>query len=427
MTSNKSIIAILLAGLFARLFFAFSWHGLLWDSGVYLGMGKYLFSLGTAGLWEHIRPPLVPLILGLLWKLSLDPLLFGRLTSIAFMIGAAYLTYRLGEHWFSQRAGLIAAILVGFSPIFFYLSFHQYTEIPSMFFALLALFLFTQHKHFWSGIAIGLAFLAKFPAGIFLAAVGLALLYSKNWRGLLLTGAGFALSTAPYFLFNTLFFGTPWGPLLAAQDTISRALGCNVLRYQPWWKYGNWLILSENILYLFALPGLAFKKWNRSHVLFWVSLLLPILYLLQLHCRDYRYLTLFLPFVAMLAGQGIIWLYDSLRAPKKHFWLVLITVFLASLTMCLIFLDNKNQEPHPITQEYHTWLSGKEFDGEIWISNPLVAAHTDARLHKIYYPIYDEDVSRDFFDYFSEHNSTISVVMLDNCGGGIICAPDDDF
>ena len=79
---NKELAVILAAALMSRLYFLFYYNGLLWDSSVYAGMGKFIFSLGKAGLWEHIRPVLLPFFLGIFWKLNLDAIFFGQILEI---------------------------------------------------------------------------------------------------------------------------------------------------------------------------------------------------------------------------------------------------------------------------------------------------------------------------------------------------------
>lgn len=427
------IFLILLLAILIRLFFAFSWHEIWWDSGVYIGMGKTIFSAGENGLYEHIRPPLMPIVLGTFWSLGLDFALFGRLFEIALMVGIVYLTYLLSKEWFSEKTALIASLIIAVSPIFYYLSFHQYTEIPSTFFALLALFLLLKKKYALCGISIGLCFLSKFPAGIILIPVGIFLLYKKEWKEGFAVLLGFSLLAIPYLLTNWYFFSSPLEPLIAAQDAINRALGCNVIRAQPWWQYFNWLINSETILHIFSFAGLfaLITKWNKKYVLFSLCLSIPLFYFLPLQCRDYRYLTLFLPFIAMLTALGIMYIFEKLineknKNSKKIFYLLLIILCAFMLqTSIRFYLGNEPMAPIQSEQTYFEYPSKIFTHKEIWTSNPIHAAYTDAKLHKIYYPIYDQGLALDFYDYLRQNPDKIGAVMLDNCGGGIICPPND--
>lgn len=425
-TFSTAFLIILFLALVLRLIFAFGFHEIWWDSGVYIGMGKTIFSGGESGLYEHIRPPLVPLVLGSFWSLGLDPALFGRLFEIALMLGIVALTYLLAKEWFNEKIALLSSLIIAVSPIFFYLSFHQYTEIPSAFFALLALFFLVKKQYIWSGISVGLCFLSKFPAGIMLVVIGLFLLIHKQWKEGLLVGVGFSLPVIPYLISNWIYFGNPIGPLLAAQDAINRALGCNVIRAQPWWQYFNWLIFSETKLHLFSLVGgfVLVKNWNKKWTLFTLCLIVPFAYFLPLSCRDYRYLTLFLPFFAMLTSLGIVYLFEKITKKQKWFYVLLLVLFVwMAHTTWLFYHANERTSYNPAEEQYFNYDFAT--DKEIWTSNPIHAAYADLKLHKLYYPIYDEGLAGDFYDYLQQNPDKIGAVALDNCGGGIICPPND--
>jgi 4-amino-4-deoxy-L-arabinose transferase-like glycosyltransferase len=429
MKRNYPLLIILALALIIRLIFAFGWHEVWWDSGVYIGMGKYLFSAGESGLWEHIRPPFVPIILGLFWKIGLDPVLFGRLFEIILMLGVVWLTYQLALHWWDEKVAIIASLIIALSPIFYYLSFHQYTEIPHAFFALLALWLFTKEKYYWAGFSVGLAYISKFTAGIFIVVLLAALAIYKKRKEMLSTIVGFSTILAPFTLYSWIAYGGPFAVFFVAQNAIDSVLGCNVLRYKPWWYYGWWLVFSETKLHFFGIIGIyaLWKRWKKEHMLYLLSLLLPAAYLIKIHCHDYRYLTLALPFAAMLTALGILWLYDLFKHKEKWAFAVLAVILGIWMlhTSIVYYYGNELQQPDIVAERYLGYLEGKQFAGEIWTANPIVAAHTDHKLEKIYYPVYGTNVSGTFNDYLMSYSDKISVVLLDNCGGGIICPPDD--
>lgn len=429
MKKNYSLLAILALALVIRLIFAFGWHEIWWDSGVYIGMGKYIYSQGQSGLWEHIRPPLVPIVLGFLWKTGLDPVLFGRLFEIILMLGIVWLTYQLAKFWWDGKTAIITALIIALSPIFYHLSFHQYTEIPSAFLVLLALWLFVKQKHAWAGATTGLAFLAKFPAGIFIIILVILLGLEKKWKSIAKIAAGFSLVILPYFIWSWIVYGSLFATLQAAQETISKALGCNVLRYKPWWQYAWWLVFTETKLHFMALVGILalWKKWRKEHLLFLLALTIPAIYFMQLNCRDYRYLTLFLPFIAMLTALGVVWAYEKLKIRKKYVFGILMIVLSAWMlyTSIQYYYGNEPQQPDQVAEKYFGYLQDG-IQGEIWTANPIIAAYTDQKIEKMYYPIYGAETSKDFTDYVSTNHGKIGAILLDNCGGGIICPPDEE-
>ena len=124
----KGIFLILFFSLALKIIFLLAYkYEVWWDSGVYIGMGKWIFSLGLKGLWEHIRPIVWPIVLGLFWKLGLDPVAIGRILMIFLSSALIYFTYILGKKFFNAKVALIAASLIAFSPIILFLSLHHYT------------------------------------------------------------------------------------------------------------------------------------------------------------------------------------------------------------------------------------------------------------------------------------------------------------
>ena len=73
-----------------------------WDSAVYAGMGKYIFSDGQFGLWEPIRPLTLPIILGFFWKIGLNPLIAGEIFILLISVGVIILTYILSNNLFDS-------------------------------------------------------------------------------------------------------------------------------------------------------------------------------------------------------------------------------------------------------------------------------------------------------------------------------------
>ena len=116
MKDNQEIL--LLLGLFVAANVLMFSTNIYWDSAVYVGMGKYIYSLGESGLWEASRPLAWPLMLGGLWKVGLNPLIFGKILGIMFHLGIVYMTFLIGKKIFSKDIALLGAFFVGTMPIF---------------------------------------------------------------------------------------------------------------------------------------------------------------------------------------------------------------------------------------------------------------------------------------------------------------------
>jgi 4-amino-4-deoxy-L-arabinose transferase-like glycosyltransferase len=428
---HRLFCSVLLVAVLARLVYLFDWHEIWWDSGVYFGMAKYLWSAGKAGLWEGIRPILWPLVLGAGWLLKLNIVWFARILEFILSLVSIVLVYQIARRIFSQRAAVISSIIWSFSSIVFYLGFHEYTEIPEVTLVLAAVLAFSNEKWLLSGIFAGLAFLTKFPAGIFLVALALCLVSQKKWKKIILLGAGFAIPAVPFLIFNYAMYGSMLKPLIDAHKSILEVVGCNILRFNPWYQYFAW-IFFDNVLNVFAVVGIAAaaRNWKKQYLLPILAIALPLAYLMQLHCRDNRYLVSFLPFVVIFSGYGISllveWLENKKQFAKYSFSAVIAVVLAVSVLHAVIFYShNELRYPDPASERYFKWLSERPVQGEIWSANPIVAAYTDQKVSKIYYPVYGQETAADFNKYLQKNSMWIGAVLLDNCGGGLVCSPDD--
>jgi 4-amino-4-deoxy-L-arabinose transferase-like glycosyltransferase len=429
--SHRIFYSVLAMAAIARLIFLFDFHEIWWDSGVYLGMAKYIWSGGTAGLWEHIRPVLWPLVIGAGWWLNLNAVFFARALEFALALVSILLVYALGRAWFSQRAALFASAAWSFSAISFYLSFHEYTELPAATFALAALLAFSRGRLFWAGLLASVAFLLKFPAGIFLLVLAACLLAQRRWKECIPLSIGFAIPAALFLVFNQFMYGSALKPLVDAQVAIANVLGCNVLRFKPWYQYFGWIVF-DNALNLFALVGIGAVglRWNRRFLPPALAFAIPLLYFMQMHCREYRYLVIFLPFAVLFTGHGLalaVGALERLKPLRRHAWpcALLAVVLVSAFTGLLFYYNNEPRVPDLAAERYFRWLDGRDAYCEVWSANPVVSVYTDEPIRKVYYPIYESGKAVDFNSYLRANKDQISYVFLDNCGGGIICPPGD--
>jgi len=158
---------------------------LFWDESVYIGMGKFIFSSGSSGLWEPIRPLFLPLIAGTFWATGLDPIIYGRFLAAILSVGSIFITFLIAKKIFGKTEAIISVALLATAPLFFGFASFFLTDISSTFFALLALYLFISYpesqKHlFFSGMFLGIAFLTRFPQIIVLMSVLLFLVFENR-------------------------------------------------------------------------------------------------------------------------------------------------------------------------------------------------------------------------------------------------------
>src|SRR3989338_8396224 len=151
MIHQKSWIALLFMFLFfSSLYGVFLFtrhHDIHWDEAVYISMGKYLYSSGSQGLFESIRPLGLPLILGFLWKIGAGTVFVYETLIFLFALGVLFLVFLLGTNIFSEEVGIFACFVLVLTPLFFHSSITIMAEIPAVFFILFSILLFVQGKH----------------------------------------------------------------------------------------------------------------------------------------------------------------------------------------------------------------------------------------------------------------------------------------
>ncbi len=423
---NKLFFLIFALAIAARIILMHGSQMLWWDSGVYAGMAKFLFSGGAAGLWEPIRPVLLPVLLGALWKAGFGILVSALFINIVLSAASIILVFLIAREAFGKQAALFASAIFSFSSVFFFMAFHAYSEILTMFCILAGAFAFMRQKHMLAGFFIGLAFLAKFPSGIFAAVFILLLVFSRQLKNAAYFGAGFSIAAAPFFAANYFAYGNPIFPLSAAQDAISKVLGCNYLWFKPWHWYFKFLILEENFLHLFSALGLWLAVKNRKTCRHGMAILLctliPFAYFLQMHCRDFRYLIAVVPFIAMLSGYAI----SSLIKKKENFAPLLAIILVVSAVQAIgFYYENRTFDMQGMQNSFLSFAQSHDASGELWSSNPLMAFYTDSKISKIYYPVFNAWQAGNFYSYVLANSSRISYVFMDSCAGGIICPESD--
>lgn len=407
----KAIFWVLLASLVLHIVFLFRQYSIWWDASVYLGMGHYIFSLGQFGIWEPIRPLVWPILLGSFWKIGLNDILFGKLLTIAFSLGIVYLTYLIGKHEFGEEEGLIASIIIALTPVFFFFSYRLYTEIPSLFFAMLAIHFYLKKKPYLAGAFSALAFLTKFPQGIVFAV--LVILSIRKMRDVFRMGISFTSVVIPYLIANYLMYGNPIILFKWADEIVKQA---GVWLFSAPWYYYIPKILGENILYVFAVLGIILAIRKKRFIIPSFAILFLAYFSMHVH-KEIRFAIVFLPYLAILSAEGM----------KKVFsqkWFVAVI----SLVCLFIFFTNVPTEnfPSTVSHNYLTYLEGeRSIGGKILTMHPTVNLYALKSVEPMYYPVFNADLAQKWISYINEHEKEVGFVLMDSCEGGMLCPPDD--
>src|SRR3989344_2899556 len=181
---KRPLRAVFLFSLLLRLVYLLFNFQLWWDSHVYIGMGKYIFSSGELGFWESFRPVIHPFFLGLFWKAGFNIIILGKILDVVLSLMVIYFTYKIAETVFSRKVAVISSLILSLMPVFVILTGLILSEPLALTLGLGGIYVFITAKRAISlipaGIILGLAFLTKFPLGIFFGSTLLILFLRKN-------------------------------------------------------------------------------------------------------------------------------------------------------------------------------------------------------------------------------------------------------
>lgn len=140
---NLILIAVLIFGLIIRLKYLTINQAVWFDEADYLSAAKN-WAFGVPFQLHYVRPPLLPFIWTIFYKLGAGELTF-RIILLLFSLAGMWLTYLIGKMMFNKYVGLIAVTLTSFHYINLFYTSRLLSDIPS-----LTLWLFTVY-FFWQG------------------------------------------------------------------------------------------------------------------------------------------------------------------------------------------------------------------------------------------------------------------------------------
>ena len=187
--------------------------GWAWDFSVYSLNAEYLFHEGVYMEWK--RPPLLPVILGLLqylFSLRLAEYVFIVLNSGFFL----YSVLRLSDSYDVDALYLYVFVM---SPYILFYSALEGTEL--LFLSFIGL-VFANLKTPKAGVWLGLAFLTRYTGAIFLVLLVFQRNFKKIIQSLILAG----LMVLPWLVFNQITLGHPFASMIDsyALDVVERGL-----------------------------------------------------------------------------------------------------------------------------------------------------------------------------------------------------------
>ncbi len=328
---RQPLVLVLGISFLIRLLYLLIDYPLWWDSHIYISMGKYMFSGGKLGLWESFRPLLHPFLLGLAWKLNLDPFILGKIMDLLFSLLSIYLVYRIGEKIFNLRIAFWAALLFSLTPIFLMHTGLILADPLSLCLGLAGIYLIlgnqnsSHTKLALSGFLLSLAFLTRFPLGVWFGSVFLVLLIQKEkllpkLKKLLPFSLGFGVPFLLNLWLNYYLYADPLQPFVTGSWIVTTAT----------WLYGSGItfyftnFFLRNPFYLLFFIGLYFyiknRGWeNKDRTILTIIAVLTIAYFIYVPRKEIRYMLAALPFLALFSSSAFITLINRLNLSKKPF------------------------------------------------------------------------------------------------------------
>ena len=419
--NNIGIITIILAFICANAIFLNSYKDVWWDSSVYIGMGKYMYSVGQSGLWENSRPIVWPLILGFLWKIGLNVILIGRFIEILFGGLCILFTYKIGRKLFNERTAFLSSLFLALSPTFFFFDGIMLTEIVSTFFSLVAIYLFIEKKYTTSGLLLGMSFLTRFlQLFAFIGVLLVVLLHSnkKNMTNLKKILMGFVIPVIPYLILNFILYNGAFLPPLQ-QIFLSNNSGWSNYHSTSYYFIE---LFKENFLYLSSILGLMLiSKKDPNKTLIATIFLVFFIFFNLIRQKEMRFLIVLLPYMYLLMSFSLLYFLNYLKnkTAKSLFIALIIVSFVFSFKMTYIYHKNELNKNNPYAA-FQGKLKEISPNSRIWVSNPMITVFSDIKADKLmYYPVFNKDKKDELVKDFK----SADFIFVDSCD--LACKPFD--
>lgn len=285
---------------------------------------------------------------------------------------AVWLTYLLASRIADGRAGLIAAILVAFTPIFLFQSFEPMSDVPATAWWLLAWVLALSPGRaaaFAAGLSVSAALLTRpslVPLAIVLVA-GVAIIDKRRERVVLLV-AGMIPGCLAVSALNTYWYG---GPLHSGYGPLDRFYAWDHVVPNLRRQWGWMIELDASVILLAAAaPWVVRAKTTAVAMLafFFTLIACYAFYLVYDHWPFFRFLLPGLPLMIALAAAVIVRALSRLPLPLRG-----VAVFLlCTLAPIAGVLTADRHTAFDIQRAEHRYVSVGEYVGAALPANAVV-------------------------------------------------------
>lgn len=383
-----------------------------WDPSVYVGMGKYLYSLGEIGYWEPLRPVLLPMLLGLFWVLGFPMLTTAPFVTIIIAVLTVLGIYSMLKDQFNKEIGLFTSGILMSSYIFFHYNTRVGTETLAVFFIFLAIYLIGNQRYFSSGIFTSLAFLTRYPSALIGPAMTIYIVlkgfknknYTLTFEKLVKYGLGTLTLLIPFFVINHYFYGNFLAPIISGYTT---PLGNPEQHF-----YGIYYmveVVTDNFFYILAPIGAALAIYNRESDYMPFLTALAFLYGFQEYYphKEERYALIFLPLLALFAAYTLCQIQQKQQIiDKKHYRYLIVAIL--GLMLISVGTDsyNHNNWVDEDREEYYSQF--KNFEGTVGANEPAITVYGDFKY--VQFPI-----EQGLVQIYEQNREDLNYIGIDDC------------
>jgi 4-amino-4-deoxy-L-arabinose transferase-like glycosyltransferase len=316
-----------------------------WDEMPHL-YGGALLSRGQ--IWEYMTtygyyPPVFDLATtGFFSVLGVNEV-SGRLVAVIFSVLAIWALFEFTKRVYDAKIALIASVLLGIMPGFFWLSRVAMIETMLIFFFTLTMFtfyiwLFKDDSHralIFAGLVLGAGVLAKYQMIVAVLAMLLSILFltrkrlKRNLGKFLLIGIIAVLVVAPWFLSIYHYNGmTKFETLQYVMSEGGQDRPAYSNRFQPLpifyliemtWPFNDITVHPIALpIFILGLCGLGLFAYRRSKqdIFFLTWFLVIYVFFTLIPNRQWRYVTPLFPILAIAAAYFILFLYGKIQTWK---------------------------------------------------------------------------------------------------------------
>lgn len=311
--NNKRITALLTIFIAIQIAILYNTAGknLGWDPSVYVAMGKYIYTLGEIGMWEPLRPILIPIILGFFWTLGLPMLTTAPIINATISTAAIIAIYHMTKNLYNKETGFYTAATIITTYTYIFHTTQIETTILASLLIFTTIFLAIKQKFLASGITTSLAFLTRYPSAIIGPAIVTYLAIENTIRkektqntlkNITSYAAGVLTLLIPFLAFNHFYYGNWLQPITSGLQT--------PLLNPETHLYGVYYItnlIQNNPLLILGPIGIATAIYRKETK--YTAFITAILFLYTMHeyfpHKETRYAIIFLPILALFTAKTI--------------------------------------------------------------------------------------------------------------------------